>query len=221
MSTPTERAKRLAKYAALIYDDLTLNNETESVSKDVVQLLAAPIGRLTKVLIPNSHQKLDEVIFASENNLTVNSHQHGADLFTAEGHPMELKISVATKSNGYTAQFNWPVPGKGSSAAERRKRLLASIANKTKGGFATLIIKNGLSRELGHYTLCYQFLHEYFTRITIGKSDKHLMVAKQCRKCKKYHRFEKYQAASTLVENGSPTQVKWDEVMAKTKEQCL
>ena len=201
----------------MAYNELSEGGE-EFVDPKIVQLLAVPVAKLTKLLILNSHQKLDEVIFAGENNLKVNPHQHGPDMFDTNNNPIELKVSVITQSNKNTAHFNWPVPQKGKSEADRRKALLESIINKTKNGSVIMIVKNGRSKEVTRFTLSHQFLYDYFTRVKIGTSDKHLMSAAQCNKCKQFHRFAKYQEASDTLKKGR--KVDWNQVMSKTYAQC-
>jgi hypothetical protein len=220
MNSKQENIACLIKYANLVYQDLTATGSVtdEAPTPDIVSQLALPIARLTKLLIANSHQKLDEVIFAAENNLTVSPHQHGTDLFDEQKTPIELKVSVVTRSNKHTAHFNWNIPGKGTVAIARRHLLLENLKQKIEHGKAILLIKSGNARQVAKFTLSYAFLKEYFTRIAIGTSDKHLMSAAQCRKCHLYHRFVKYQEASDAMEKGG--KVDWIKILSVTRSQC-
>jgi hypothetical protein len=220
MNSKQENIASLIKYAHLVYQDLTATGSAtdEAPPAEIVKQLALPIARLTKLLIANSHQKLDEVIFAAENNLTVSPHQHGTDLYDEKKMPIELKVSVVTRANKHTAHFNWLIPGKGQAVSARRLLLLENLKQKIEHGKAILLIKSGNARQVAKFTLSYAFLKEYFTRIAIGTSDKHLMSAAQCRKCKEYHRFKKYQEASDAMEKG--LHVDWDIILRVTRSQC-
>lgn len=174
------------------------------------------------ILIPppaDAHQKLDEIVFAYEHDLEVNKHQHGADMFDKQGNAVEHKGSVCTKANKYTAHFNWPIPA-GTDETDRRAKLLESITKKSAGGYAVLEIKNGLGVLLQEYRLSFLFLLGYFQRIKIGKSNKHMMASEQCRKCKKFHRLEKYQECSNQLKKDAKAKIDWDTILEKTKSQC-
>jgi len=206
------RVTEFIRSAELLYADVRRGD----LSAEDMARLAAPTARLTQLLIPNSHQKISEVLYVSDHGFRVNPSQHGADMFDKANNPVELKVSVATQSNKWTCHFNWPVPGKGKSVEQRRKLLLESIDTKTKGGYAILIVRNGRGDELGHYKLEHWLLRGYFERIVIGGSDKHLLSCQQCRKCHKFHRMDKY---VTSQQQGSE-KIDWAKVMAATKSQC-
>lgn len=185
----------------------------------IIITLSPHLCRLTKILVPDAHQKMDEIIFAHDHNLILNTHQHGADMFDEKGNSVEHKGSVCTKANKYTAHFNWPVPA-GKTLEDRRKNLLKSIKEKCSGGYAILQVKNGIGTLLHEYSLSFYFLYNYFERITIGKSNKHMMASEQCRSCKKFHRLEKYQECSNKLKKNPNATIDWDKIMETTKSQC-
>jgi len=190
----------------------------EPIDPQIVALLQVPLCRLTKMLVPNAHTKMDEIVYAADHNLELNSATHGHDLRDKQGNHIERKVSVCTTRANY-CNFNWNIP-QAPTLEERRKKLLESIKEKTQGGFASLEVTDGDGRRLAEFTLCEGFLLEYFARITIEKSNNHNMGCSRCKTCHKFHRLEKLQAAS----NGYPidfmSEDEWVVFMKHTPSQC-
>lgn len=146
--------------------------ENDDVIPLIYAKLAGPVCRLAKTLEPNICKKVDEVIFAYENGiadsaskLTVNSEQHGADLYTPNGGAVELKTAVWTKTSK-RANINWGLPSsKKLSESERRKVLLASVKEKTLGGGCECVIKNAHGKVIASYFMTHRFMMGYFKRI--------------------------------------------------------
>jgi len=154
----------------------------------LVQRLA-PVAMLLKIVIPDIHQKIGEVIFAAEHpELSVCKHQHGADLKDDKGGRFEHKVSVVTNVRP-RCNFNWPVP-KGATPDERRKKLLDSVREKTAGGGAILEVKNGLGVAQATYRFSNEFLLDYFSRIEIGTSGNYNMGCVRCSDCSAFHRLQ-------------------------------
>ena len=153
-----------------------------------VAILAAPLARLTRIIIPHAHQKLDEIVYAADHALTVSAKPHGHDLEDAGAH-VELKVSVCPMSSARRrCHFNWPIPV-GVTDAERRAKLVASVRDKTRGGYAVLQVRDGLQRVTHEYRLSEAFLVGYFERVPLGKCANHNMGATECRVCKQFHRL--------------------------------
>lgn len=168
------------------------------------------------------HQKISEIIYASENpELTVSAHQHGADLKDREnGSCYEYKQSLC-KGRGGAVNFNWPVPGAGQPEAERRKLLLESVQAKVKGGGAILHVKNARRKELAKVVLSEEFIMGYFARIKLGKTGNHNMSCHRCVDCGKFHRLEKYERYDEkLTDEGELTDEDWTEIMATNISRC-
>ena len=108
----------------------------------------------------------------------------------------------------------------GNTLDERRTKLLASIREKSKGGYAILEIKNGRGALLQAYKLSHLFLMNYFQRVKIGKSNKHMMASEQCRQCKKFHRIEKYQQCSDTLAENPKANIYWKVILKPTESQC-
>lgn len=159
------------------------------------------------------HQKVDEIVYAADHNLQVNRDNHGADLHDTEGNHYELKVSVC-KQPMKRCNFNWPVP-KGDSEDERRSRLLASVHNKVKGGYARFIVRNGLGVDLFVYTLSEEFLVGYFARIKLGKCGNHNMGGEYCTHCERFHRLDRFQEASDQLAKGESIQ--WTTIVSPVR----
>jgi len=215
--------EKLIKYSRLAYEEAAAEYATSGGDQEAVaskfSAAVGPVGRFIKAVVPNFHQKLDEVIFAFDNEMTVNPHQHGADLYDKDGSSVELKVSKST-TRAPTVHFNWPMPA-GKTVEERRSNLISSIVEKTeKNGYAIFIVQNGIGVEIVRYTLCQAFLVAYFTRASLGKSNNYCISSDRCRTCKGFHRIEKYQAASDLYAAGKEADIDWPFILRATKSQC-
>lgn len=164
------------------------------------------------------HQKVDEIILAdSHKDLVVQACQHGADLKNAKGQAFECKVSVCT-TRAPNCNFNFPVP-KGKDDAERRKKLLASIREKTNGGGAILSIKDGKQRLIKEYNFSEAFLLEYFARIKLGKSGNHNLSCRRCAKCKGFHRLDWLEKLSKdFAVEGNRDFVDWSDAFGRAKK---
>lgn len=155
-------------------------------------------------------------MYASDHKLEVNPEQFGADLIDANNNHHELKVSIC-KHPKYSCNFNWHIP-KAATDDERRQKLLTSIKQKTKGGAAVLVVRNGKGLEMVRYKLCESFLLGYFERIKLGKCNNHNMGCSYCSKCETFHRLDRMQLMSTMLEKSSElTEEAWDAVFAPTK----
>lgn len=224
MEKPTvllDEAKKLAQTLEAFYKRLQAE-PGEVVDAAVVSVLAPHLCRLTKMCIPNAHQKIDEIIYADEHkHLKVQEQQHGADLKTAEGACYELKTSICT-ARAPKVNFNWPVPADRGDPGQRRAKLLASINAKTKDGGAVLRIVDGKNKLLKEYHFCNAYLLGYFSRLQLGKSTNHNMGCAQCASCKSFHRLDRMMYVDRQIrlageDAGYFTMVDWNNVMYMPK----
>jgi hypothetical protein len=208
---------RVSAHAQVLVDHLRAHPDYQ-LSPDLVKKLV-PMAVLLKIAMPDVQQKLNEFIFAAENpNLTVNKHQHGADLKDKrDNSSVEHKVSVVTKTKP-RCNFNWPIP-KGATEQERRANLLESIRTKTKGGKAVLQVKNGLDTELTSFHFQCEFLMEYFSRITLGESNNHNMGCTRCGDCGDFHRLR---ALADLQQKPPAlrTEAHWKAALAERPAHC-
>jgi hypothetical protein len=212
------RARLLAESIRAFATDLQAAGG-DAVDPALVVLLAAPLARLTKMIIPNVHQKIDEIVYADEQcgKLRVSREQHGHDLSDEQGGHFELKVSVCSKRGG-RCNFNWPVPKADGTIAGRRAKLVESVKEKTRGGHAVLQVKDGLQRKIAEYKLTEPFLVAYFERLPLGKADKHNMACEQCHTCGGFHRMDKLQAASDAM--AARKAVEWRSFFNTMPSQC-
>lgn len=207
-------------------------DDDENVSDEIVQILQAPLCLLTKLIVPNVHQKVNEIIYISqqmktEDTLLLNQQQHGADITllskkTGCSASIEHKRSICKSKTG-RCNFNWPLPSRNLPTDERRKKLLQSIRNKTGGkeGHAILEVVNGLGKPLASYKLSGDFLLGYFSRIALGKCDNHNLGCSRCKKCEDFHRLKKFQWLSNKLEvAGRLTDDEWRLATGKTDSSC-
>lgn len=216
-----ERATRLAQELADFHKELlrqTPMGETEAPAA-LGAILAVPLARLARTLIPNAQSKLDEIVFAADNALKVNANTKGHDLSTSEGVHIERKVSTYTKKTS-KCNFNWSIP-KADTPEKKLDLLLASITEKTRGGYAVLEVQDGLTRPLATYMLHEKFLLAYFTRLKCS-SDRINMGCARCRHCHKFHRLQNLADASKLMlESGNnPDVVAWPLLFAETSANC-
>jgi len=221
--TRKQNLVRLAKELETAYQEVRKDARERGLTspdEEARAILAAPLCRFVKLLVPDAHQKIDEIVFAAEHpELAVSSHQHGADLSNAKGENFELKVSIC-KGKAQHCNFNWPIPT-GANESERRKKLLASVKSKVTGagGKAVFLVKNGIGDEISRFELSAGFLLAYFGRVKIGSCDKHNFGCARCKVCKKFHRMEKIQEASVQYDK-DPNSVTWNEVFEVTQSQC-
>jgi hypothetical protein len=194
-----EQYQALRTLLVSTHELITKSGATE-VDPVIYEMLAVPLCRLAKIIIPDINQKVDEIVYAADHNLQVNRAAHGADLHDADGNHYELKVSVC-KQPLKRCNFNWPVP-KGGNEADRRARLLASVREKVKGGYARFIVRNGVGADLFTYTLSEEFLVGYFSRIRLGKGGNHNMGGEYCTRCECFHRLIRYHMASMHLAKG-------------------
>lgn len=231
MSTITnlkEDVKKLKELMCNVYERILNDSiEKESVDDEICDLLRVPICLFAKLVVPDIHQKVNEIVYADRNDLTVNKKQHGADLFqtnveTGQRSHVEHKKSRCPR-RGRRCNFNWRLPPARLPKEERRKKLLKSISEKTGGpeGHAVLEIVDGMDRLLHSYKLAGSFLLGYFSRIELGKSDNHNMGCARCSRCRKFHRMEKLQLYNnSFIKNGYLTEQEWNQLLTKTKQSC-
>lgn len=216
-----ERDKKLAAALTACYNDYARDVKLTQVDPEVVAILAAPLARLAKMVIPDVHAKIDEVIVAADYpGLAVNANTHGYDLVDAHGNHIEVKTSVC-KERAPKCNFNWPVP-KGTNDAERYAKLRASIQEKVAGGFAWLFIRDGMHRQLYRYELSEAFLLEYFARVPLGISTVHNMGCQRCKSCKHFHRLDRMQHLATKMANAkvAVTDAEWNELFERIDAHC-
>jgi hypothetical protein len=215
--TLVQQAARIAKDLDVLYRAVQ-EAGGESPDQKVVDILAVPLCKIVRLLIPSVHQKIDEIVYAEEHKLVVQEKQHGADLKGSDGKSIELKTSKCTVRSP-NCNFNWPLAAC-KNEVERKEKVLKSIKEKTgNGGEAVLIVKDGLDREIAKFRLSGVFLHEYFSRLTLGKSPNYNMGCKRCGTCLKFHRLEKLQAASTLY-GQDPNSVDWGALLKPCPADC-
>ena len=189
----------------------------DEVESFVYDMLSVPLCKLTKIIVPNVQRKIDEIVYADEKNMTVCIEEHGADLNDDEGNCHELKVSTCKKSTNYKCNFNWPMPA-GKDEETRRKRLLESVIEKTKGNTAdnlNKIIVSEIETEtddvkrpyhggdfkmiskdargqvvLNEYSISGIFVYHYFKRLPeFSKSTVYNFGCERCAVCKEYHRL--------------------------------
>jgi hypothetical protein len=176
----------VARLLETLYSDLLVQPDTIPEARE---LLAVPLCKTVKLLVPNVHQKIDEIIIGHEKQLHVHAHQHGADATdTRLQVPVEIKVSVM---NTGRCNFNWCVPS-------TREKLLASVREKVgDNGYAIFRVVSTVGVTIAEYTLQGAFLLEYFTRLPLKANTRnHNFGAQQCTKCLKFHRLELMQKIS-------------------------
>jgi len=209
MQAAIQLSKAIDEFYAAIQD----SGGDDALDPAVLKLVAAPLCKLTKMIIPNVHQKIDEVAYADDHMLIVCEDQHGADLHDSEGNSFELKVSVCTSR----ANFNWNIPA--GTTSKNRRSLLKSVETKTEGGGAIFVVKSKSSKLLAEYKFSSAFLLAYFARVPLGSSKNHNMGCKQCTNCRKFHRLDKLQQNNDLFEE-NPGGVDWNSVFAPTAANC-
>ena len=208
----------LKKYRELLIHEYKGRN---NIPPEICDLISWELARLTKMIIPNVHQKLDEVIVAAEQKTPhiVSPDQHGADLIEkGTNSKTEVKVSVCSRSY---ANFNWSLPSRPPNEEEQnyKARVRDSIFNKTAHGGAILRIEGGLGEVIAQYRLSCAFLLEYFSRLKINPTHKHNMRSEQCGDCGKFHRIQKLAYWSKVFDR-QPDKVDWDDVFTKTPPHC-
>lgn len=186
--------------------------DIDDVPPHISKHLAYPAARLANILLP--FQKLSETIYASKNQLTINTHQQGHDLEDVTGRRIEHKSSKASKittidknnatikkKNRRHCNVNWVFPSIKLSHIEREKQLIDSIDEKTNNGYMVVEVKNGLDKPIQIYNLSNTFLKEYFMRIYKNKERINL-GCDQCDTCGHFHRIKKlHDASKNLKDN--------------------
>jgi hypothetical protein len=137
----------------------------------------------------------------------------GADLFDGDGNCIELKwsnLSVTydkrTKKRNEKCNFSFHIPTK--------QDIISNIVNKTKGGGAQLVVGDDNGEVIKDYHLCTEFLVRYVTmNATRNKNAKTINFGcDMCRTCKSFHRLDRFQYFSALIEHGMGNQVDWRQV---------
>lgn len=186
-----------------LYSDLLAQPE---MIPEARELLAVPLCKTTKLLIPNVHQKIDEIIIGHEKQLRVHAHQHGADATDPRTQvPVEIKVSVMSSER--RCNFNWCVPN-------TREKLLVSVREKVgDNGYAIFRVISTTGATVAEYTLQGAFLLEYFTQLPLKANTRnHNFGAQQCTKCLKFHRLELMQKVS---DSGSSVSVLFKRVVSQ------
>jgi hypothetical protein len=197
--------------------------EEESVHDAVASRLTVPLCKLTRLLVPNVNQKIDEIVYAAEHGLEVNQGSKGVDMKDAQGRRIELKVSCVREKAGL-CNVNWPLPPATLGEAERRLQLIASTKEKVgDGGYAQIVIKNKTGKDIASIRLDGAFLIEYFSRLPLPTSNNHNMGCTRCKVCKLFHRLEKLQMCSTAFAKAAfkAEEFDWVSLFAdKVKSQC-
>lgn len=196
-----QKISNIAKRFRLISQELKELREELEKDKDGRELIDKNMDEIqfefckfAKMIIPNIHQKIGEIIEKSNHleneNLIVSKVQHGADLIDKKtGALIEIKESIIFAKTKNKCNFMWNIP---RGSLENRNILIESIKGKTgNGGYAKLIIKNHLAVIIKEYIFNGNFLIEYFTTIPLNpKTSKINMGCQQCSFCKSFHKLD-------------------------------
>ena len=202
----------------------TKNSET--LIKGVREDIQYELCRFAKMMVPNIHQKIDEIIEVDDrrtkskksskdkncndddddnNNNKSNSHEknirvsdksNGADLVNDETDE-HSEIKVSILTKEKRCNIMWNIPA-GDTTNERRNKLIKSAETKTKNGKAYFIIKSKSAVELKRYEFGSLFLQEYFRYYDFNeKSSSINFGCTQCKSCKSFHRLDHFKEEET------------------------
>lgn len=197
----------------------TKNSET--LIKGVREDIQYELCRFAKMMVPNIHQKIDEIIEVDdrrtkakkslsdknnnnnnnsrETNIRVSDKSNGADLVNDEtDEHSEIKVSILTKEK--RCNIMWNIPS-GDTLSERRNKLIKSAETKTKNGKAYFIIKSKSAVELKRYEFGSLFLQEYFKYYDFNdKSSSINFGCTQCKSCGSFHRLDHFKEEEAKFE---------------------
>lgn len=210
------------------------SRDDDAACSNVVRILQSTLCRLTLQLVPNAHQKLDEIVYVADHpEYTVSEETTGADLTTDDGRRFELKVSVRrAKKHAHACNFNWPLASSSKAAMQsmeaRRELVVQNIRNKVRGGGAIMVVVDRRRNPVVQFELSEHFLDGYFQRIHLTSSNRvHNMGAPRCKDCGLYHRLDKLHRYSALLEerrisdeSADLTDDEWKQVMAPEPTRC-
>lgn len=192
----------------------SFTDSLEEIPEEIRLILEVPLCKVTRRVIPHVRTKIDEIIRADEENLNINLGLHGHDLFNGEDHYEEKTSQVLKKTK--KCNFLWPIPV-GSSPEERKKKLLASVYQKTIGGGAIFTIVDNMQKIVKQYRFSHAFLMIYFENLPLtGKEQKHNFGSSFCWTCKSCPRLNKIELAQVVLEKKD--EINWKIVFEKTKK---
>lgn len=156
----------------------------------VKEILASPLCKVIKTIVPQVQRKIDEIILANELGFLVCKSERGADIEDDEGNSYEVKTSICQSLKNYKSNFVWPIP-KGKNEDETRKKLLQQVLVKTEGpeGGVYFIANNIRGVELNRYFLSSQFVISFFQHLPLPKSGTYNFGCERCITCNNYHRL--------------------------------
>lgn len=214
-----KEAEKLALLLTQTYEKIATLKNAADLDPEIKAILAAPLCRLTKMIIPNVHTKIDEIIYAADNELEVNNAPHGHDLVDKDGKHIERKVSVFNPKTK-RCNFNWNIP-EAQSVEYRQILLHKSIVEKVKdGGYASLEVTDELGRTMVEFKLGANFLSQYFVNLPIGRSRVHNMGCERCDKCNKFHRLEHMQELSNYADKNPKAILLWKDLHKRIAAQC-
>jgi len=202
----------IKNYLTEIYASLGKEEEDSELILWIRSELKYPLSLTLKFLVPDIHQKINEIIYSHERNLSVLSQQHGADLQDVDGNCHEHKTSIWKK--GGKCNFNWPIPPRKKDDIDdekRRKKLIESVKSKTKGGTAIFEIKDYHQNLLYSFVFRHAFIVEYFNRVPLGGSNVYNFGCDRCRYCNKFHRLERLKSYEVkFIKDSMLSETDWD-----------
>jgi hypothetical protein len=224
-----EKVAKLKSLMREIRKEIESDKNAEGVIAYYKDSIGAELCRFAKMMIPNIHQKIDEIIELDDmKNLdtacttSVSAKQHGADLVNIEtDSSFEIKATTITKKSP-KCNISWNIPS-GTNDDPERTTLLESIKEKTKNGYAKYLIKDGVGRLIKSYQFSSEFLVEYFAHVAITpKTTKVNFGCKQCSKCCSFHRLDRMIENEKLFysQEKSLTKPQWITLFKKQSSEC-
>lgn len=204
------------------------DNHAEILVKENKQYIEAELCRFVKMLIPNIHQKIDEIIELDDmkkknatkhKNTVVSQVQHGADIIDGDtGKCIELKTSIITRA-APKCNFNWNITSGTFDDYQERTDFLNNVKGKmANGGHAKFIIKSGVGVTIKEYEYSSDFLVEYFRRVPITvKTTKINFGCLQCKSCSSFHRLDTLSAMEKIFKfkKNKLDDLEWDTLFNK------
>jgi hypothetical protein len=195
-TTTIEKVKQLNKQLLELRLELEssgvddVDDDKTPIPKEITELIQVELCRFAKMVVPNIHQKIDEIIEkANLPEFVVSDKANGADLINSktDSH-REIKTSVLTKEARCNFMFNVP----SGTTNENRTLLEQSIREKTKNDKAVFIIKNKKAKEIARYEFGCEFLVWYVGHFPSfsEKTTKINFGCSRCKKCKSFHRLD-------------------------------
>ncbi len=202
MAASREQTQSLMVQAAALRANLLrfyeATDDLADIPPEVAAQLRVPLCRVTRRVVPDVQTKINEIVRAADENLTVSTSLHGHDLEGEDGRRYEEKTSRVIRRTS-KCNFSWPLPA-GCTPVLRRAKLLQSIDEKTGGGGGAIFtINDAMGRELKTYRLSGAFLLEYFKCLPFtDKQFKHNMGSTFCWTCKSCPRMDHIQQANDV-----------------------